>query len=561
MRTPLFLGSVLLLALGLHTRAQPAKITEPDPDLVYAERVLMEANVAIDGPALIAFFKARTLTQAEQDRLAAAINNLGDDSFEVREKASSDLVSAGRLALTFLSKALSSKDVEVVSRAQRCKQEIELRPESSLVPAAALMIALKRPDGATEALLNCLPWLDDESLHEELFKALARLGLKKDGRAAPELTAASKDRDPTRRAAAAFVLGRGDEAARRAVTPLLADADARVRFHAAASLLRAGDKAAVAPLCVLLTDSPAAVAWQSEDLLCRLAGEKAPAVSVGPGTEVERRKARAAWETWWSANREKVDLAKVSLDESFQSGIIIAELEGRVWEAGPDGMARWSFNSANRPIDARLLPGGRVLVAEHGANRVTERDRKGTVLWEHKVTNQPVVCQRLPNGNTFIATYQDLLEVTPAGKTLYSHKTLNGMIYHAEKMRDGHFVYVTSGNMVIELDADGKVLRQINTIAAGNTSGWSSVERLTNGNYLVAFYSNNLVAELDPAGKVIWRMTPEKPGQNPGHAMRLRNGNILVANIEGRTVVEYDRAGKEVWSVKSPGRPFHAWRR
>jgi outer membrane protein assembly factor BamB len=131
------------------------------------------------------------------------------------------------------------------------------------------------------------------------------------------------------------------------------------------------------------------------------------------------------------------------------------------------------------------------------------------------------------------------------------------MIYHAEKLRDGRFVYVTSGNTVFELEADGKVARQLNLGAIGNTSGWSSVERLPGGNYLVALYSNNKVVEVDAAGKVLW----ECKAANPGHATRLRNGNTLVANIEGRTVVEYDRAGKEVWSVKAPGRPFHAWRR
>src|SRR5207237_3179595 len=137
--------------------------------------------------------------------------------------------------------------------------------------------------------------------------------------------------------------------------------------------------------------------------------------------------------------------------------------------------------NASRPIDARLLPGGRVLVAEHGANRVTERDRKGNILWEHRVNSQPVVCQRLPNGNTFIATYQELLEVKPDKTQLYSHKTTNGMIYHAEKMRDGHMVYVTSGNAVIELDAEGKQVRTVSTAQAGNTGGWASAEKLANG--------------------------------------------------------------------------------
>jgi HEAT repeat protein len=556
MRTPLYLLAGSLFAVSLVASAEPPGTTQPEPDLSYAEKVLKDGNVTADGPGLIAFFKARTLTQAEQDRLTAAIRDLGDDSFEVREKASAVIVAAGRLALKYLKPALASRDPEVVGRARRCKEEIERVQESALVTAAAQMIGARRPEGATEVLLTCLPWIDDEALQEAIFGALAQTGLK-DGAATPALTAAATDKDPARRAAAAFVLGRGSAETRRAATPLLTDADPRVRFHAAAALLCTSPPAAVPPLLALLTDAPTYIAWQTEDLLCRLAGEKAPAVSVGTGADPERKKARNAWEAWWKENADKIDLAKVNLDEGFQSGVVIAELEGRVWEAGPDHTARWSFNNASRPIDARLLPGGRVLVAEHGGNRVTERDRKGNVLWEHRVTSQPVVCQRLPNGNTFIATYGELTEVRPDKTVLYSHKTRNGMIYHAEKLRDGRFIYVTSGNTVIELDADGKEARTISTNAAGNTSGWSSVERLSNGNYLIALYSNSKVVEMDPAGKVVWQcMAP-----NPGHATRLRNGNTLVANIEGRTVVEYGRDGKEVWSVKAPGRPFHAWRR
>jgi hypothetical protein len=557
MRTSLCLCPLVFLGAVHFAAAEPPTTSVPEPELGYAETLLKEKGIAIDGPALVAFFKARTLTPAEQNRLAAAVRNLGDDMFDVREQASRDLTQAGRLALTYLKEGLKLKDPEVVCRARICIEQITSVPEGALVPAAAQVIAARKPDGATEALLGCLPWLEDDSLHEAVFQALARTGLK-DGTAAPAITEAARDSEPARRAAAAFVLGRGDVAARRAVTALLADADARVRFHAAAALLRAGDKAAVPPLFALLADAAPLVAWQTEDLLCRLAGDKAPAASVGAGAEAERRKARDAWEAWWKDNGDKIDLAKVNLEDAYQTGVVIAELDGRVWEVGPDQSARWSFGNANRPIDARLLPGGRVLVAEHGSNRVTERDRKGNILWEYPCRSQPVVCQRLPGGNTFIATYQEVLEVKPDKTVLYSHKARNGMIYHAEKMRDGRIVYITSGNTVFEIDTDGKELKTLNTAAFGNTSGWASVEKQPSGNYLIALYSNNKVVEVDAAGKVIWQCT----AQNPGHATRLRNGNTLVANIEGKTVIEYDATGKtQVWTVKAPGRPFHAWRR
>src|SRR5262249_12447334 len=122
MRTPLFLGLTLLFAAAL-LAAEPTKPAEPDPELVYADRVLKDANVAADGPALVAFFKARTLTPADQQRLTAAVRKLGDDDYQVREKATAELVAAGRLAFAYLRPALMSTDAEVASRARRCIED------------------------------------------------------------------------------------------------------------------------------------------------------------------------------------------------------------------------------------------------------------------------------------------------------------------------------------------------------------------------------------------------------------------------------------------------------
>jgi hypothetical protein len=201
-----------------------------------------------------------------------------------------------------------------------------------------------------------------------------------------------------------------------------------------------------------------------------------------------------------------------------------------------------------------MLPGGRVLVAEHGNGRVTERDLKGKVLWEQRVASQPVGCQRLPNGNTFIVTYNDLLEVTPAGKEVLKTHVNGGMIWNAQRLPSGHVVYVQSNGQVVELDAGGTEVHRVNV---GNTSGWASVERLANGHYLVALYSGRKVVEVDAGGKTYWECTVD----SPGHATRLRNGNTLVASIEGRRVYEFDRSGKEVWKQATQGRPFHVRRR
>jgi outer membrane protein assembly factor BamB len=555
------LGCWLVAGVGLlfGAEAESGRKSDAEAELAYHEKLLKDSGVGTDGPGLLAFFRSRTLSEGDHERLKKAVRRLGDNEFAVREKATLDLVGAGRFALPLLRPALEDRDLEIARRAERCIEDIERAPYTSLLTAAASLTAQRRPAGASEVILACLPWVDDEPAEEALFRALAATGLK-GGVADSAVLAAATDKEAIRRAAAAHVLGQAGTEHRRQAQRLLDDSDVRVRFQAATMLARSGERSALPVLTALLTDAPLSLAWQVEDLLCRIAGDKMPQISPGSWDEASRKKCRGSWEAWWKENESKIDLARVNLEDIYLGLNLIAELDGsgrngsgRVWECGLDGKPRWQFDVANRPIDAQMVPGGRILVAEHGQSRVTERDREGKVLWEQRVDNQPVSVQRLSNGNTFIATYNELLEVTPANKVVYSSKR-PGMIYNAQKLRDGHMVFVQSNNQVIELDAAGKEVRTVNV---ANTGGWASAERLPNMNYLVALYSSRKVVEVDMTGKVVWEVTVEMPG----YAQRLRNGNTLVTSIEGRKMIEFDRAGKEVWSQATQGRPFHARRR
>ncbi len=537
--------------------ADATRAGELEAEIAFNETLLRAAGHNPDGPGLIAFFRSKVISAAGKVRLQQAVIDLGNDSFRVREKASLELFQAGRLALPFLRPYVTDPDLERARRAEQCIEDIERLPDCAQITAAAQLAAVRKPAGVTEVMLACLPWVDDEPTREAIMTALTRTGLR-DGRADPALIEAARDPEPYRRAAAAHVLGRAGMEQRRAAVRLLADSDVGVRFQAACALVRSGEKLAVPALLAQLTDGPLSHAWQAEDLLCRLAGEQLPGGSPATWDQSGRRKCRDAWESWWKEHANRLDLTRVNLEETFLGLNVIAELDGpgrggRVWECGPDGKQRWEITNVNRPIDAQVLPGGRILVAEHGNSRVTERDRQGKVLWEHSVSSQPVSVQRLPSGNTFIVTYNELLEVTPANKVVFSLRR-PGMIYNGMKLRNGNVVYVNSSSQVVELNAAGQ---EIHLVPVGNTSGWASVEKLHNGHYLVSLYSARKVVEVNESGKVIW----EAAAESPGHATQLRSGNVLVASIEGRKLLEINRTGTVVWQQATQGRPFHVHRR
>jgi hypothetical protein len=285
----------------------------------------------------------------------------------------------------------------------------------------------------------------------------------------------------------------------------------------------------------------------------RLAGERAPA-GVGSDSDDARRKWRDAWAAWWETNGKGADLAKLEERPPFLNLTLVPEMHaGKVWEFGPDGKVRWELSKdLNTPIDAQVLPGGRVLVAELNGDRVTERDRDGRVLWQFAVKT-PVACARLADGNTFVSTNHHAFVVTPAGKEVYSYKPEPGFFMHSIQRRpNGNVVMVSMAGVVREVDARGKEVRSINITAEGGS--WSGIEGLPGDRYLVC--GSGKVLEVDAAGKVLWRLNQA----GACYAQRLPSGNTLVVD-NAKGLLEVDRQGKTVWEKPMGTNVWRAHRR
>jgi hypothetical protein len=549
------LGFLLLLSCPLTaSRADPPP---RDPDLIFAARTLRSVNVATDGPAVLIFIRSRTLTPEQLKQLPDKVRLLGAPDFAAREKASRELIAVGRPALPFLRKAVRDPDLEVARRARRCIEKIHRNPTGYLMVAAAQVVKARRPPGAPAVLLDYLPCIDNEALEDTWLDALRVVGWR-DDKPDPIMLNALTDRRPVCRAAAAHVLGRGpSEEVRGRVAPLLADADPHVRFEAAAALGHFGESKAVPVLTALLTDAPLALACRSEYLLRLLADGHGPAETLDKDDADSRRRCRDAWETWWRKHGARVDWTPLKREEPPSGLTVVCEYDGddggRVGEWGQGGEPCWELAGLEGPNDIQLLPGGRILVAERHANRVTERDRRGKILWEHRAAGVAIGCQRLSNGNTLIVTYRELYEVTPDQKKVFRHHD-RMEFRHARKLSNGHVLYLRSNGRLVEMDGECK--REIRVIHpaehADGAKYWASVEPLPNGRYLLALAGSHRVLEIDAAGKIHWECTVTAPTS----ATRLRNGHTLIACFDDRCLIEVDRAGKEVSKQTLGGRPF-----
>jgi hypothetical protein len=519
------------------------------------EQILKDARIAVDGTGLLDYLRQRTAEGGEAERIKTLIRQLGDDSFQTREEASNQLVAIGARARTALREAANDTDVEIVRRAEDCLRRIDQGATATVLAAAVRMTALRKPEGAVTVLLNYLPSAEDETIAEEVRVALTALAVR-EGKVEPALMTALADRTPVRRTAAAVALIRA-----RLPEPLpalrkfLQDPDKGVRWRVALALAETGHKEAVPALIGLLEQAPSRETGLIENLLGQLAGDHAP---VGPGSDenASRRKLVEAWQTWWKDHGDRVESARLEeIARELGFTLVVLLDAGQVLDLDASNRQRWKVEGLQFPLDAQLLPGNRVLVAEHNGNRVTERNQKGDVVWE-KAIESPLAAQRLPNGNTFIATPAQLIEVDGKGKEVFNYIRPGGeSIMKAQKLANGDIAMITKLGVTryVRIDKAGKELGSFGVNLA--TSG-GKIDVTPKGHVLVPEMNNNRVVEHDPDGKIVW----EAMVSDPVAAVRLPNGHTLVTSMTLHQAIELDRKGKEVWHYKTTTRVTRAFR-
>jgi HEAT repeat protein len=542
------LGGLALAAVGA--------AAEPDQAGSDAE-LLRGAGLGTDGPALVDYFKKRTVNDLDRNRIGKLIRDFASEDFDTREKASAALTAIGAPARPQLKDATKDAEVEVARRAQACLDTIDKVASPQYLCAAARLLAHRRTDDAAEVLLAFLPNTEDETVADAVIDTLKVVGFK-DGRPDPALLKALADKSPARRGGAAEALwrgGRDDE--RKAVRKLLEDPDPAVRLRVALAMFDAHEKDSLPALIALIADAPGDTAYRAESALYAAAGDKAPQGSLS-GAEA-RKKYRDAWDAWYKANGKNVDLAKIEQTHRQLGFTVMAELNqtgtvGRVVELDQKGKVRWQIENLKYPVDAQVLPGGdKVLIAEYTGRAVTERNLKGEVLWTKTVQAIVLGARRLPDGNTFIVSRSQLLEVDKDGKEVLAINRND--VAAAVKLRDGEIGMLTTAGRYVRLDATGKELKSFNAGQILSIGGHFEV--LPNGRVIVPQYSQNRVVEFDAEGKQLWAADL----QQPTSVRRLPNGNTLVASRYGRYVVELDRNGKEVSRVTPEGRPMSLERR
>ncbi|HEV3142840.1 MAG TPA: HEAT repeat domain-containing protein [Gemmataceae bacterium] len=533
------LGSLVLAATVLlvpNTRA-----VDPEAD----EKILKEALGSTAPEKVLGYLREQTLSEAAREKYLPLIQQLGDRAFRKREEASKKLIEAGPVVMPLLREATNSSDREISSRARRCLSEMESSPKRDLPLIAARYLVRLRHEKAVEALMAYIPTVEEETYRNELLQGLLIVGVS--GKYAhPMLVKCLDDSQSGKRALAVqLLLHCEDPAIRKKIRERLKDPDPAVRFPVALSLAQKADRDAVPVLIDLIQESKNTSVWQqAEETLYALGGDNAPHVETGEGTEEDRKKIREAWSKWWKDQGSQLLLGQ---KEEYPTDVaVVADTEGRVWEWKPEGSPRFDLSDFSMPVDAHVLPGRRVLIADQSGRRVTERDFTGKVLWEKVCEDGPVTIQRLANGNTYIATLQRVLEVRRDGQEVYSYPVpIDDMLCDSNRLADGTIGIITYRGTFIVMTPTGKVL------LTKEMGGRGSVEALPNGHFFVSLVNSQAVVEIDTNGEITWEA--KVPGMWFG--TRTPDGGAIIALKNGKKMVKVDDKGKILWEKDIDGSP------
>lgn len=199
------------------------------------------------------------------------------------------------------------------------------------------------------------------------------------------------------------------------------------------------------------------------------------------------------------------------------------------------------------PLPENDLPLGRTLFVSYGQSTVVELDSDKKERWRARVMN-PWCCQGLPNGNRLIAGFaqgqNSVVEFNDEGKEIWRKDRLPGIPYSVQRLENGNtLVACKDQQQIVEISPDGTTK---STQVPGHPM---HAQRLENGNTLIALQQGSKVIEMDAKNQTVWEVLNMN---GPCFAQRLESGNTLIVQMHTGQVVEVGATGKPVWTSRVP---------
>lgn len=505
------------------------------------EAILVEKNIGATSHALAEYLTDLHPTEDSQQRSKLLIEQLGADSFQVRERATSKLSIMLALPIDLLVSAAEGADAEVRFRAKRILAVAKREP-TRVIQAAFKVIAEKRIKGLVPELLAIIPLCDNQFSVNAAQEALSATATPGDAKTLKE--AGQHERADVRAAAteALAVVLQADGV--EFLSAQLEDEADQVRLAAARGLANQGKRSALLPLADLLTSEDARVRVSASSALQQLSGERFGFAAVGKADQ--RVAAAKKWAEWVAGAGAKAELnhplKKRGLGYLGGNTLLAYGLKNKVAEYDTFMNEIWSF-PAKYPSSAEKLPNGNVLIAEIFSKRVIVVTPEGKVVWEYKTdlpTHSKVTA--LDNGNILICYPDKVTEVDPQKQIVWQFETPDTWTrvagcHNAHRLENGNTLIAHWGKGVVEVTPAGQIVWEYDAKRTGTCSP------LPSGNILITSGQADRVYEVTRDKEVVWEFLCEFPDD----AFRLPNGNTLITIREDFIEVTPDK--KIVWTL------------
>ena len=210
--------------------------------------------------------------------------------------------------------------------------------------------------------------------------------------------------------------------------------------------------------------------------------------------------------------------------------------------------AGFAFEAERRPAPE---PAG-ILVCGGQTSKVWLYKPSGKLVWTKQLRGATFKAIGLSNGNTIHAdSYRKVVEeTTPEGRVVWSTKGIDlaGTVTGIERLPNGNTLIAhLGGRRAVEVDAEPKIVWTYR--AEGLVYG---AQRLASGNTLVCMHVPCKVVEVTRAGRIVWQKADLGV---PFDAVKLPNGNVLIAEHSKQRVIEVNRQGAVVWERRCRAGP------
>ena len=257
-------------------------------------------------------------------------------------------------------------------------------------------------------------------------------------------------------------------------------------------------------------------------------------------------------------------LARPALGEGKITHSFLA-LGGKTYIVSDEGKVEWTYPFSTR--DGWMLPDGHLLLTVSKSEKfpgggVVEITRENKILFEYRGTQSEVnTSEKLSNGNILLTEAGPnprILEVDATGKILVTVPlTCQTTNHHmqsrmARKLANGNYLVPQLLDMVVrEYTPAGKIVWEV------KTPNWPfTAIRLPNRHTLINCTAGNMIIEVDAEGKTVWQLSnddlPEPMINDACGGQRLPNGNTVFTSYHNGAdktkLIEVTREKKVVWT-------------